>query len=372
MTNKDLAVIQEKIGYEFKEPYLLAQAFTRRSFAAENQNYEDNEKLEFVGDKVLDFIVVKKLAKEYSFVGRSLVQSMESIEKGEKGSASNLEEKSNFEFVYSESEMTEVKKQIVQTSFLARAIEGLGLEKYLVMGKGDVKMNVQNEPRVQEDLFEAIIGAITIDCGWNMAILEEVVEKMLNLTYYIKNGADGEMDYVSYLQGWHMKEYGKEPEYEYISFGTDGGFQCYLNLPGYVGADFEAIARSKKAATRIVAKRAYDFIKEKESVSEKIFKVIGDFDIDSAINKLQMLQDQKIISGLDYIFSERRPTENSNGNPTWSCRCVVDGVDAHVEYVDSKKTQAKKAAAYEMLSCIAEKRDFSGIFSAKRVTMMEI
>ena len=263
MTPNELDVIQEKIGYEFNEHYLLTQAFTRRSFASENQNYEDNEKLEFVGDKVLDFIVVKKLAKEYSFVGRSLVQSMASIEMGEKPSRENLEEKSNFEFAYTENEMTEIKKQIVQTDFLSNAIEALGIEKYLIMGRGDVKMGVQNEPHVKEDLFEAIIGAVAIDCGWNMEILERVVEKMLNLSYYIKNGVDGGIDYVSYLREWHMKEYGREPEYKYISFGGDNGFQCNLTLSGYVGGDFDGIARSKKAATRIVAMRAYEYLKEK-------------------------------------------------------------------------------------------------------------
>ena len=67
MTVRDLDVIQEKIDYKFNEPYILAQAFTRKSFAIENTEYQSNEQLEFVGDKVLDFIVVKKLAEMYSF-----------------------------------------------------------------------------------------------------------------------------------------------------------------------------------------------------------------------------------------------------------------------------------------------------------------
>ena len=145
MTQKTLDVIQEKIGYKFNEQYLLVQAFTRKSFATENYNWEDNEKLEFVGDKVLDFIVVKKLTNLYGFRAETVSQSLESIQRGEKISEDNLVDEVNFEFVYSEGEMTEIKKQVVQTSFLARAIEALELEKYLLMGKGDIKNNVQNE-----------------------------------------------------------------------------------------------------------------------------------------------------------------------------------------------------------------------------------
>ena len=370
MTPKNLDVIQEKIGYKFKEEYLLTQAFTRRSFAAENRNYEDNERLEFVGDKVLDFIVVKKLAMEHSFSDVRPVQSMESIEAGEKPSAANVEEKKSFGFAYSENEMTEIKKQIVQTSFLSGAIEALELEKYLIMGKGDVKMGVQNEPHVKEDLFEAIIGAVAIDSGWDIKILEDVVEKMLNLSYYIKNGVDDGIDYVSRIQDWHMKEYGKEPDYKYFTFGDEKSYECSLNLSGYSGGYFEGIGRSKKAATKIVAKRAYEFIKAKESDADRIMKVIGNFDFDSAVNKLQMLADKKLISGVEYLFEEQMPTDKSNGNPTWMCQCRIGGVDDHVEYGATTKTQAKKLAAYEMLSILVGRQNFSEFFKNKGIMVI--
>ncbi len=55
-------IIEEKIGYEFENKMLLQQAFTRRSYSNEH-NCEDNEVLEFIGDKVLDFIVVKILSE---------------------------------------------------------------------------------------------------------------------------------------------------------------------------------------------------------------------------------------------------------------------------------------------------------------------
>ena len=355
MTQNVLDVIQEKIGYKFNEQYLLVQAFTRSSFAAENQNWEDNEKLEFVGDKVLDFIVVKKLTSMYGFRAETLAQSLDSIQKGEKASADNCVDEVNFEFVHSEGEMTEIKKQVVQTNFLARAIEALELENYLLMGKGDIKNNVQSEPHVKEDLLEAIIGAVAIDSSWDMIAIEKVIDKMLNINYYIQNGVDDGIDYVSYVQNWHQKEYGKEPEYVFCANGNEEIFQCDLELKGL--NVFEGFGYSKKEATRLAAKRAYSFLQEKQEKSNKILETIGSFDFESAIGKLQMLHDKKIISGLDYSFREEKPTEKTNGNPMWFCQCKVDGVDEIVEYGDIKKIHAKKLAAFTMLQILTTGRD---------------
>lgn len=355
MTQKERDEIQEKIGYKFNEQYLLTQAFTRSSYAAENQNREDNEKLEFVGDKVLDFIVVKKLTCLYGFKSEALVQTHESVEKGELATEKNLVLEKNFEFSFSEGEMTEIKKQVVQTSFLARAIENLELEKYLLMGKGDIKNNVQNEPHVKEDLFEAIMGAIAIDSSWDMIAIEKAIDKMLNINYYIQNGVDDGVDYVSYIQNWHQKEYGKEPDYVFCANGSEEIFQCDLELKGL--NVFEGFGYSKKEAIRLAAKRAYSFLQEKQEKSNSILEAIGSFDFESAINKLQILQDKRVISGLNYVFREEKPTEETNGNPMWFCQCKIDGVDDFVEYGDIKKIQAKKAAAFTMLQILITGRD---------------
>lgn len=356
MTQKELDVIQEKIGYKFNEQYLLVQAFTRKSFATENQNREDNEKLEFVGDKVLDFIVVKKLTSMYGFKAETFAQSLDSIQKGEKASANNCVDEVNFEFVHSEGEMTEIKKQVVQTSFLARAIENLELEKYLLMGKGDIKNNVQNEPHVKEDLFEAIMGAIAIDSSWDMIAIEKAIDKMLNINYYIQNGVDDGVDYVSYIQSWYQKEYGKEPNYVFYENDSEKVFECEL-FPDGIGASFEGFGYSKKEAIRLAAKRAYEYIQTRQEASDSVKKVIDNFDLENAINKLEMLKDKKLISGLQYLYREEKPSKETNGNPMWFCQCKVDGVDDFVEYGDIKKIQAKKAAAFTMLQILTTGRD---------------
>ena len=363
MTQKTLDVIQEKIGYKFNKQYLLTQAFTRSSYAQENQNREDNEKLEFIGDKVLDFIVVKKLTNHYGFHSEALVQSHESVKNGEKVGKSNIVMENTFKFVFSEGEMTEIKKQLVQTSFLSKAIERLELEQYLLMSKGDIKNNVQNEPHVKEDLLEAIIGAVAVDSNWNIGSIEAVIDKLLNVDYYIQNGVEDGVDYISYIQNWHQKEYGKEPEYEFYN-ENNSVFTCELNFPGFSGAYFEGFGYSKKEAIRLAAKRAYEYLQSKQKITSSIMDVIGSFDLENAINKLQMLQDKKIISGLSFIFTEDKDTKDENGNPTWLCQCKVDGVEDFVEYGNTKKALAKKAAAYDMLRLIVGKYDIHLLLNA--------
>ena len=361
MTNKEIRVIEDKIGYTFNEKYLLIQAFTRSSFAEENQNWESNERLEFVGDKVLDFVLVKKLTEKFGFRAETLAQSLTSIQNGEKKTADNIVDKVNFEFAYSEGEMTDIKKHIVQTAFLSAAIERLGLEEYLLMSRGDIINDVNHQARVKEDLFEAIIGAIAIDSAWNMPVIEAVVEKLLTLDATLENGVDDGIDYVTYVNNWHQKEYGKEAEYIFYENGSEEIFECYISFGGTL-ASFDGFGYSKKTAIRLAAKRAYEHIKDIEKNKNVILEIVGTFDIDSAVGKLEMLKDKKIISGLDYIFTEGEPTAESDGNPTWLCRCIVNDVNHLVEWCSTTKSKAKKAAAFDMLTILINGRDRSADF----------
>lgn len=97
MTKEELATIQERIDYYFQKEDLLLQAFTRKSYAMENGGC-DNEILEFIGDKVLDLIVVKYLSDIY-------------------GSYANDDEEydsNDFLCEYDEGELTEFKARLVQ------------------------------------------------------------------------------------------------------------------------------------------------------------------------------------------------------------------------------------------------------------------
>ena len=123
MDAKDISFIQDQIGYNFKNTDLLQQAFVRRSYSHENGG-ENNEVLEFIGDKVLDFIVVKLLSDRFGYT------------KGELDDFDSENDWDEYACDYCENKLTEIKKQLVQKQNLATCIDELGLAEYLIMGTG--------------------------------------------------------------------------------------------------------------------------------------------------------------------------------------------------------------------------------------------
>ena len=173
MNNEMLKIIQEQIGYRFKNTDLLQQAFVRRSYSKENGG-EDNEVLEFIGDKALDFVVVKLLAEKYGSY------------------SSDYDDCNEFISEYREGKLTEIKKKLVCREMLSSRIRMFGFQYELIMGKSDKDQNVGEKESVQEDLFEAIIGAVALDSNWNVENLENVVDLMLDPEFYLETGFDDE------------------------------------------------------------------------------------------------------------------------------------------------------------------------------------
>ena len=137
MTQNNLTFIQDQFGYKFRNLDLLRQAFTRRSYSEENGG-ENNEVLEFIGDKVLDLFVVKLLISQNS----NAVGLYKKHDPKLRNTWSYEAEKKSFpeENVlfsdYTEAELTEIKKLLVQKKTLANRIDELGIGEYLLMGSG--------------------------------------------------------------------------------------------------------------------------------------------------------------------------------------------------------------------------------------------
>ena len=187
MDEKEIKFIQDQIGYTFKNQELLVQAFTRRSYSMEKGG-QDNEVLEFIGDKALDFVVVKQLSEEFGHYSKKY-QNWEKWGK--------TEETGTFISDLDEGELTEIKKQLVQKNTLADAIDNLGIAYYLIMGKGDVEKNIQDSLSVKEDLFEAILGAIALDSNWDIEALQDSMNVMLNPGELM---FDEDVNYVAEIQ----------------------------------------------------------------------------------------------------------------------------------------------------------------------------
>ena len=164
---KKISEIEAVIEYTFKDKSLLRQAFTRASYTNEHHGrggvrIQSNEVLEFFGDGILSAAIISFMIRDSS-------------ERYAYGLKTELEE----------GDFTNLKSKLSDKKNLSRCMRGLGLQKYLLMGEGDEKLGIENQPSVMEDLFESIIAAIYIDCGMNMQTVMRSVSVMLDVDSYI-------------------------------------------------------------------------------------------------------------------------------------------------------------------------------------------
>lgn len=355
MTEEDYDKIESLIGYEFERRDLLQQAFTRKSYTNETNNGDNNEVLEFIGDKALDFVVVKALSEYYGEINK----------------------RDEFACDLTEGKLTELKKRFVESTMLAHCIDELDLSQYLIMGKGDKKNSVQNDTHVKEDLFEAILGAVAIDSNWDIDALQDVAELMLNIDYYLEHGFDDEENYVMLIQQWCQKTSGELPwyrfydgEFEYscnrrairyqgervIISGGRGDIICELRIDN--GAPFLGRGNSKCQARAVAAKLAYDYLDEHDKLITMVDE-IGEPSCEKAVSQLQELAQKGYYSLPDYYFEEKH---DQNGNPVWDCECDIEEYECSYGATAGTKKEAKRQAAYSMLLSIlnADGYDNSG------------
>lgn len=345
MENKLLIkMVQGQIGYQFRNPNLLLQAFTRKSYAAENGG-EDNEILEFIGDKALDLAVIRLLTSKYG-----VLQDV-------------------FTCDANEDELTRIKSRMVQKNALANRMDEMGFAGHLLMGKGDIKNKVADEPSVKEDLFEAIVGAVTLDCDWDFSEICSVVDVMIAPEDFFLQ--DSENNYVRMIQEWEENENGCIPcfcfqkgSYEstwYYPFnGISQNIPLFYNtsllkhicllklrddLPIYRG-----FGASKSEARMNVCKLAYEDLKAKGFIKEPTIRdEIEHPNRDDAIGQLEILARRGYFSVPLYKFTE---THDSDGNPIWTAVCHIKEYDTTFNAISSSKKNAKKDAAFQMLQFV--------------------
>ena len=143
--------IEKILDYTFKDKLLLKTAFVHPSYANEHK-IQSNQRLEYLGDAVLELVVTDKL---YSL------------------------------FNLSEGELTKYRASLVNESTLAFVVEELGLDNFLLKGKGESK-NMIDSKAIKCDLFESVVGALYLDAGLDITkkfilnVLGEFIENLKN------------------------------------------------------------------------------------------------------------------------------------------------------------------------------------------------
>lgn len=358
MESNDFRFIQDQIAYNFKNLDLLQQAFVRRSYSKENGG-EDNEVLEFIGDKVLDFIVVKYLAEKHGY----FLSECDDFDREN--------EDDEFACEYHENQLTEIKKRLVGKKTLARRIDMLGLAEFLIMGKSDINNHVQEEDSVKEDLFEAILGAVALDSHWDISELQDVVDVMLTPDSELKQ--DTVPDYVGLIQDWVSRKSETIPLYHFekasytstwyfpfdgISQNINGfeeisriHFHCLLKIDENLPI-FRGFGNSKGEARKAACSVAYEYL-EKNNLIYSIRDEIPNPNKAEAINQLEILARRGHFSIPTYNFYEEY---DKNGNPVWGCECCIDEEPRSFFTKSSSKKEAKKSSAFKMLKYILEEK----------------
>ena len=333
--NDYLEDVQRQISYWFDEPELLFQAFTRRSYSQENGG-ANNEVLEFVGDRILDFYVTKILMDRYG-------------DRNDDGEFITHKFKT-------EGSLTNIKKKLVCKEMLAHRIDKMGFADYLYMGKGDINTNQQEEASVKEDLFEAILGAIAIDSEWNPDELENAVNFMLNMDFFLEHGFNDEDDYVALVQQWNQKENGEVPEYEFEEL-YNGGFRAHLYLQTQRGRmHYYGEGDTKSEARAVVAEEAYDDLDENDELFTIMDELPEELTLDNAINTLQELAQKGYISMPEYRMPDDQVYDR-NGNPYWTCSCYIRSHSIEETAYETSKKLAKKYSAYKCICNICGLQD---------------
>lgn len=148
---------ERKIGHEFKNRAMLKRALTHSSYANENHT-RDNERLEFLGDSVLSIIV-----SDYIF------KRMRDVDEGD---------------------LSKFRATLVCEKSLASVAEQIHLSELVFLGRGEDKTGGRKRPSIISDAFEAVLGAIYLDAGfdaarkWLLALMKNRIEQVLRGEFY--------------------------------------------------------------------------------------------------------------------------------------------------------------------------------------------
>lgn len=213
--------IEDRIGYTFSEPGLLRLALTHRSVSAENPARNDNERLEFLGDAVLQLVVTDLLYEQYPQLA--------------------------------EGQMAKVRAAVVSRGTLAEIARSLQLGEYVELAVSEAATGGRDKDSILSDAVEAVIGAIFLDGGLEPA-------RAMIVRHWSERIADrarqpGVKDYKTRLQELTARQ-GHRLDYRVQGSGPDHDrrFHAEVTVDGAVRGSGEG--RSKKEAEQAAARQA--------------------------------------------------------------------------------------------------------------------
>jgi ribonuclease III len=214
--------LQACLGYSFKDAALLMAALTHKSFANESgeERVQHNERLEFLGDAVIDLVV-----SHYLFV--------------------------HFPDL-NEGEMSRIRSEVVSERLLAQVADNLELGRHLFLGRGEERSGGRHKASLLANALEALLGAVFNDGGFATAyrLTLDLLAAEINLSHQRKVG----IDCKTRLQEYYQARFGRPPVYQMVAAqgpDHDRSYRVEVLFDGQVIGQGEG--RSKKAAEQAAA-----------------------------------------------------------------------------------------------------------------------
>ena len=225
MDKKNIQSLEKILNYNFNDKNLLELALTHRSFQGKN-----NERLEFLGDSILNFIIAELLFKKFN--------------------------------TSPEGDLSRLRSQLVKSSTLSEIGILLNLGDYLILGEGELKSSGWRRPSILADSVEAIIGAVFIDGGIKAShnlIVDWFKDKIDSI-----NPNDIEKDSKSLLQELLQAKKIPLPDYDVISIEGEAHCQYFkvsCTIPK-LGVTIEGEGSSRKIAEQGAAEEMLKKLKK--------------------------------------------------------------------------------------------------------------
>ncbi|NNE11256.1 MAG: ribonuclease III [Ilumatobacter sp.] len=219
-----LAALEERLGHSFTDPVLLRRALSHRSWVAESGDDHSNERLEFLGDAVLGWVIA-----DLSF--RRWADEAEGI-------------------------LTDLRKSVVNARALAEVATGLGIGEHLLLGRGEDAAGGRTKTSILSDALEAVLGAVYLDGGAEAAF--DLVERLFVPKLEAALDSLHTLDYKSALQERLARAGRVSPDYKVRSTGPDHDKRFFARVLVSKEQLGEGEGSSKKEAEQAAARVAVE------------------------------------------------------------------------------------------------------------------
>lgn len=223
VSGADIDLLEERLGYSFSDRSVLVEALTHRSYAHEKRNKQNYERLEFLGDAVLQLIVTEYLLERYKN--------------------------------YDEGLLSKLRGYFVSEDFLSRVAVELSLGEHILLGKGEKASGGKYKESLLCDIFESIVAAIYLDGGYDAA--RNIIITHFGTRIDEDISCNAFVDAKSELQKISQRKFGTLPEY--IVLDEKGPEHDKIFVVSVTVEDLVAergIGKTKKSAEKDAARNA--------------------------------------------------------------------------------------------------------------------